>query len=188
MPRRLALLAVVLAMVSASAVVATTASAAGTGSITGVVTGPGGVPLEGAGAGVYLQPGNNIEVGWAAGTDATGAYAIPNLPAGDYKVLFGYPTSTSPFAHEWYDDALDEASADLVHVADGTAVTGIDAELAVGARVSGRLTTPTGVRCPTEWVWANRLADGHDPSYTASASPMPTASTSSRGYRPAPTG
>ena len=47
MPRRLALLAVVLAMVSASVVVATTASAAGTGSISGVVTGPGGVPVEG---------------------------------------------------------------------------------------------------------------------------------------------
>src|SRR3954469_20073274 len=110
MPRRLALLAVVLATVSASLVVATTASAAGTGSVSGVVTGPGGVPLQGVEVDIYPQF-QTSEIVWGAGTDATGAYQILNLAAGDYKLLFGYANVNSPYAQQWYDDAFDEASA-----------------------------------------------------------------------------
>ena len=146
------------------------ASAADTGSIAGVVTGPGGVPLEGVEADVYLQPGNVIQAGWGAITDAAGAYEVPSLPPGDYKVLFGFANVNSPYAQEWYDDAFDEASADAVSVADGAAVTGIDAELAVGARVAGRLTTPAGVGVDNGGVCAHRLAlDGLHPPYFGSA-------------------
>ena len=56
-----------------------------------------------------------------------------------------------------------------MHVADGAAVTGIDAELAVGARVSGRLTTPTGVGVDNGGVFAHRLAvDGLYPPFNGS--------------------
>ena len=132
------------------------ASAAGTGSVSGVVTGPGGVPAEHAEVGFYMQPGDIIQPGWGALTDATGAYVVPDLPAGDYKVLFGFVID-SPLVSEWYDDTYDWASATLLHVADGSNITGIDAELAVGARVTGRLTTATGVGVHDGFVEAYRL-------------------------------
>jgi hypothetical protein len=147
------------------------AAAAGTGGIAGVVTGPGGAPLQGVEADVYLQPGNIIQVGWGAITDATGAYAVSNLPAGDYKVLFGYANVNSPIAPEWYDDAFDLSSADLVPVAEGAVTTGINAELAVGAKVSGRLTTPTGVGIHDGFVMAHRLpVDGLFPPFYGAGS------------------
>jgi hypothetical protein len=136
------------------------ASAAGTGTVSGVVTGPGGVPLEGAQ--VHLFESESPRTGVL--TDATGAYVIPNLPAGDYKLL--YYDDFSPLASEWYDGAVDQASADIVHVSDGAAVTGINFELALGARVTGRLTTPTGIGVDNGVVSPERLDDGSTPIFS----------------------
>ena len=131
------------------------ASAAGTGGISGVVTGPGG-PLQGVE--VLFHPGDNSIYG--AITDATGTYAIANLPARDYKVLVGWSSTDSPFVEEWYDDAPDNASAEVLHVADGATITGINAELAVGAKVSGRLTTSGGVGVANGTAAPYRLVEG----------------------------
>lgn len=157
-------LAVLVVAAIASCVLATMpASAADTGGIAGVVTGPGGMPLQGVEVDVYLQPGNQA---FGAGTDATGAYEVQNLPAGDYKVLFGYANVNHPLAQEWYDDAFDQASADPVSVAEGTVTTGINAQLAEGAQISGRLTTPTGIPIGNGGVQAYRLAvDGLYPPF-----------------------
>ena len=109
-----------------------------------------------------------------AGTDATGAYVVPNLPAGDYKVLYGYANVNSPFAQEWYDDAFDETSADLVAVADGAVVTGIDAEMVLGASVAGRFTTAAGVGVQEGGVGVQRLAvDGRYPPFFGSTQTDP---------------
>jgi hypothetical protein len=176
MSRRLALLAVVLAMVSAWVVVATPASAAGTGRVSGVVTGPGGVPLQGVEVDIYPQFPTS-EIVWGAVTGATGAYEIPNLAAGDYKLLFAYPNVNGPYQGEWYDDAFDETSADVVSVADGAAVAGIDAELAAGASVAGRFTTLAGVGISEGVVSVDRLAvDGLYPPFYG------TVATDSNGY------
>ena len=83
-------------------------------------------------------------------------------------MLFGYANANSPYAQEFYDDAPDGASADLVTVADGAVVTGIDAELAVGASVAERLTTLAGVGVHDGGVGAHRLADGLDPPFFGS--------------------
>jgi hypothetical protein len=103
---------------------------------------------------------------WGAVTGATGAYEIPNLAAGDYKLLFAYPNVNGPYQGEWYDDAFDETSADVVSVADGAVVAGIDAELGAGASVSGRFTTPAGIGVSEGVVSLDRLAlDGLYPPF-----------------------
>lgn len=163
---RLAMLAV--AVMVSCLLASVPASAAGTGSIAGVVTGPGGVPLQGVTVDIYPQFQTN-EIVWGGGTDATGAYEIPNLAAGNYKLLFGYANVNSPYVQEFYDSAFDATSADLVSVPDGAAVTGVDAELAVGASISGRFTTPAGVGAHGG-VLAHRLAvDGRYPPFYGSA-------------------
>ena len=101
---------------------------------------------------------------------------VPNLPPGDYKVLFGYANVDSPFAQEFYDNAPDEESADVVPVADGAAVTGIDNEMAVGASIAGRFTTPAGVGVSGAGVQAHRLPDGRNRPSTAIPRLTPTAS------------
>jgi Carboxypeptidase regulatory-like domain len=174
-PARLALLAA--AGLVSSLLTTVPASAAATGSVTGVVTGPGGVPLEGVEVDIYAQFPTNGEIIWGAGTNAEGAYVISNLPPGDYKLLFGYANQNSPFTQEWYDDAFDEASADLVHVADGAAITDVNVQMAVGAKLAGRLTTPTGGPVDNGGVGVTRLAiDGLNPPYFGSTQ------TNSDGY------
>ena len=107
------------------------ASAAVTGSMTGVVTLQGGGPLEGVEVDVYLLDGAGNPSGPVRGgiTNANGAYEVLNLAPGNHVVLFGYANVTNPIAkEEFYNDAPDLASADPVPVGDGT-VTGIDAVL-----------------------------------------------------------
>ena len=151
----------------ACALSAAPTSAAATASIAGNVTGPGGAPLAGAEVDVYQQVPPGGPLGHVAGalTDANGAYVVQNLPPGDYKMIFGYPNVNSPYTPEFYNDKLNEASADLVPVADGAAVTGINAELAIGASVSGRFTTPSGVGVAGVTVQAHRSPDGLNPGY-----------------------
>jgi len=157
---RLAILAV--AVMVSGLLASVPASAAATGSIAGVVTGPGGLPLEGAQ--VHLFESGSPRTGVV--TDATGAYVFPNLQAGDYHLLYFDDAPSNPLASEWYDDAVDQASADSVHVSDGAAVTGINFELALGARVTGRLTTPTGVGVDNGVVSPERLDDGTSPAFS----------------------
>ena len=63
-------------------------------------------------------------------TDATGAYAIRNLPPDDYKVRFR--PASDDLTVEWNDDKADFTGADTVTVAAGATVSGIDAELEGG--------------------------------------------------------
>src|SRR5439155_13163751 len=71
------------------------------------------------------------------GTDANGNYAL-NVPAGSYKIQFFGPNGTR-FLSEFYNDrGVDFANGDTLVVAGD--VNGINAQLAVGAIVTGRVT------------------------------------------------
>jgi hypothetical protein len=84
----------------------------------------------------------NTGGGWSGGcTDASGAYRADNIdPAGDYRVLFNDPQGR--FAAEYYDNTTDPASAKVVSVARGAQIFGIDAALAAGAVLTGRVMNP----------------------------------------------
>jgi 5-hydroxyisourate hydrolase-like protein (transthyretin family) len=68
-------------------------------------------------------------------TDSDGDYAIAGLRPGSYKLRF-YPDDPS-YVYEYYDDAVDLASADAIVLGSEEQKTGIDAELSKGGAISG---------------------------------------------------
>jgi 5-hydroxyisourate hydrolase-like protein (transthyretin family) len=124
-----------------------------TSRITGRVTGPDGTtPLEGVQATAYQWRGDWWQQVNSGQTDANGDYTIGGLPAGTYRVEF----------RDWwigehvpmvYDNASDlDSGTDIIVPAD-TTVTGIDASMALGARIAGRVTGPDGTT-PLEGIQA----------------------------------
>ncbi|MCP4214431.1 MAG: hypothetical protein GY765_07225, partial [bacterium] len=105
--------------------------------IRGTITN-GGMGLEGIYAIAFrLSDGAS----WYAFSDSSGDYAIYNLPAAEYKVRF---QSHSNYISEWYNDRPDEASADILGLAEGRELPGIDAEMQLGGSIKGTVTDSTG--------------------------------------------
>jgi hypothetical protein len=101
------------------------------GTITGTVTDEEGNPLGGIFVDVlvasddgppYTSPGGTM-------TADDGTYRFPFAPAGTYIV--GFTDLSGTYVDEFYDDQLSIFDADLVTVAAGGAVQGIDAQLAL---------------------------------------------------------
>ena len=79
-----------------------------------------------------------------AATGFDGRYAIAGLPGGGYKVSFGPSSSDLDHASQWYSGQQTGAAADSVTVSQGSATTGIDAELAQAGRISGSVSAAGG--------------------------------------------
>jgi len=94
------------------------------GTISGRVTDEGGIGLSGVGVHAFDA---DSDFYLTVTTNANGDYAIANLPADSYKVRFR-PTAGDR-AVEWWGDKAGFAEADVVVVAAGATVPGIDAEL-----------------------------------------------------------
>lgn len=113
---------------------------AGDASISGTVTEEGsGSPM--ANACVFVVDEDGVLLAAAARADVMGAYSASGLAAGNYKV--GFVDCSPPGFHrpEFYDDKPDLVSADVVTVASGQLVEGIDAALAAGGgSISGTVT------------------------------------------------
>ena len=129
--------------------------------ITGRITGSDGATL--AGVYVWATAVNNSMDQWLATTRYDGSYSVHNVSAGDYYVCFDATTLRQPsetgYANECFDDSASSPSSTVVHVAAGSTTTGIDAELAVGAVVTGHVTDAAGTGIPFVPVEASR-ADG----------------------------
>ncbi|GAA1807521.1 hypothetical protein GCM10009795_060880 [Nocardioides hankookensis] len=127
-----------------------------TGRITGTVTGPGGVPLEGATVSAYPVHCPNGCAGYTDSTDADGSYEV-DLPAGAYILLiqqgFGYLA-------EYYDNQLEQEDATQVVVAAGGTVTGRNAQLEHGGHLTGTVTGRGGRPVKGITVTAYRKARG----------------------------
>lgn len=111
-----------------------------TASISGVATiatPAGPVPYTGV-----VHATNTVD-GYAIGTraDATGAFTITTLNAGEYVLEFGRD-ATDAFSL-WWPDAATEADAERIPVADGEALTGYDASLAPAGAFTGTVAPPT---------------------------------------------
>lgn len=74
-------------------------------------------------------------------TDSAGRYEVPGLPAGDYVVRFSGDRNNLEYVSEYYDDAQSPLDFDLFELGTGNAV--IDAELAKGGAIAGRITDET---------------------------------------------
>ena len=111
------------------------------GSISGNVTDETAMPLSG----ICVQPyeastGNGPT---AAVTDSNGDYTLEGLADGDYRLQF-FPCFDRNWVAEFYDNAGDYGSAQLVTVSDGAQVPAINAVLAPAARIEGRVTDEAG--------------------------------------------
>ena len=98
-----------------------------TATISGHVTREdGGAPVENVGVFVTPTAGG---FSYNAYTDATGAYTVAGLPAGEYTVHFS-PLPPSGLDDEYWDDATDWFSADRIQAVAGDTLSDIDAALA----------------------------------------------------------
>ncbi|MGR0481621.1 MAG: hypothetical protein ACTFAL_09510 [Candidatus Electronema sp. V4] len=111
--------------------------------------------------------------GYDARTVVDGSYTVSGLRAGSYKVLF-YADDES-YIREWYNDKDSFESADAVAVTSGGAVSGINAELAVGGSISGKMTDAAGAGVSgyvqvdaLDGSWAGEAWTAADGSYTVS--------------------
>lgn len=68
-------------------------------------------------------------------TNSEGKYALAGLAAAEYEIGF-YPWEGN-FVNQYYDHEANWWESDLVPVAEGEVVTGIDADLETGATISG---------------------------------------------------
>ena len=112
--------------------------------ISGRVTGPDGtLGLPDIQASAHRWNGSGWS--WVASdeTAADGTYAIGGLTAGTYRVQFDDYDNGS-YQSEAYDDAANLFSGADVVVPATTTVTGIDASLAVAAKIRGTVTGPDG--------------------------------------------
>ncbi|MHB8895458.1 MAG: DUF5719 family protein, partial [Candidatus Geothermincolia bacterium] len=107
------------------------------GSLSGTVVEQGsGTPLQNVGVSVYDSSTGNV-VSYDS-TDASGDYLVKPLASGSYKVQF--TPQDGVHLPQWYNNKPDEAGADPVAVTQPNETPGINASLAVGAKVSGTVT------------------------------------------------
>lgn len=112
------------------------------GRISGKVTGPGGKAI--AGASVAFR--RDASEGWFyAATKEDGSYLSSPLPAGKYVVR----VAAKGFITEFFDNVLAIDQATPVQVNAGATAT-VNTELAIGGRISGKVTGPGGA--PVEGV------------------------------------
>ncbi|OGD18270.1 MAG: hypothetical protein A2W03_14105 [Candidatus Aminicenantes bacterium RBG_16_63_16] len=108
------------------------------GTISGTVT-DGSAGVNGVKVELYDTYLNSA--GLSAMTNASGNYTLRAIPAGSYKVLFNTSGAGANVIREWYNDKLTPQAADVINVTAGGTLSGINAVLAAGGIISGRVTS-----------------------------------------------
>jgi hypothetical protein len=133
-----------------------------TGSISGTVTGPGGVPIEGA-----IVSASVPDFGQAI-TAADGTYTITGLSSTASGDPRGYVVwaSAPGFATEYFDNVADPADSTEVFVLPNEETANIDFSLETEGTISGVVTGPSG---PIEGARVTACMSG--PCYSALTDP-----------------
>jgi hypothetical protein len=108
--------------------------------ITGTVTADGGAALSGIT--VYLDQnvsGSPVEYEQVT-TGDDGTYSFGGIVNGDYAIEFVDPTDT--YSYQEYNDESEFYEPDLVTVAAGDNLTGVDAQLHLNGAISGTIASP----------------------------------------------
>jgi 5-hydroxyisourate hydrolase-like protein (transthyretin family) len=117
----------------AAALPASCAPDSGSGTISGTVTAPGGIPLSAVQVTAYTIYGDR---GGYAYSDASGNYQVTGLIAGSYVLEF---KPGSGYAVEWYNNQPTALTAASVTVSTGGTTGTINAQMELGARFSGQV-------------------------------------------------
>ncbi len=133
-------------------------------SISGKVTSSSG-NVNGASVTAYATNG-----GWAgnAYTDASGNYKITSLPAGTYTLEFSGGSSENNLITEYWSDKPDREDANTITLTTGQAVTGKNAVMTKGAKISGTVKNAAGAALSNVMVRVYN-ATSSSTSYTDSA-------------------
>lgn len=118
-------------------------AAAQTASISGTVTGPLGMvePLAGITVWACLKSGSGWDWTSYTSTDGNGQYEISGLAGGTYRVVF--MDSNGNYVSETYDNIVGWspwAGGEDILVPEGGTASGIDASLAIAAKITGTVT------------------------------------------------
>lgn len=125
-----------------AAMLATTAGFSMAATISGTVTGPGGAPVDDISVWAYRYNGDWYDQETHADADASGHYTLTGLPAGTYRILFWHGFGN--YAAEWYDDQYAEESATEITLTASQTVSGYNAQLDLGTRITGTVTAGDG--------------------------------------------
>lgn len=109
---------------------------ASAGTIEGAVTDDGSSPSAVPGTGVCARQVPLTVEERCTQADGSGHYSFAGLVSGDYRIIFLPPVGQN-LTVQYYDDAEKFSDADLVPLADGETVSGIDAELHEGGTITG---------------------------------------------------
>ena len=129
-------------------------------SIQGTVTLTDGSAADGVSVSAYRHNGDYFEYAAGVVTAGGGTYAIDSLQPGTYTLQFSPPFGSALIA-EWWNDRPDQWSADSFEVADGSTVSVMDAQLAIGGAIEGVVSGPDGASVP----YANVTAYAYDNGY-----------------------
>ncbi|MDQ3156850.1 MAG: carboxypeptidase regulatory-like domain-containing protein [Actinomycetota bacterium] len=135
-------------------VVASAATAAGKNAelapgahIKGKVTRPGGVGLADIDVSIYQEFTDDGDTYWdtvnGTFTNPDGTYDVGTLPPGTYRVGFE-DYDSGKYLPEYFDNAATVEDAEDITVADAATAAGKNAELALGGRITGKVTKPGG--------------------------------------------
>lgn len=102
---------------------------------------------------VYVRYATGIYFDEYFYTDVSGYYTATGIPTGNYRVRFQpYGTNVESYIHEYYDNKLTFAEAEAVAVTRGVTTTNINAGLARGGQITGRVTNASGQPLPSAYV------------------------------------
>jgi hypothetical protein len=107
------------------------------GSIQGRVKNTSGSGIQNVGVEIHNLYGSLVKYASSVQTGADGSYKVMGLPSGSYKVFF---IGNGGYISEWYNDKPDFAGADTVSVTAPNTTTHINAVLALGGSIAGRVT------------------------------------------------
>jgi hypothetical protein len=148
------------------------------GVITGKVTAASnGVPIPR----VFVCASHESSGGPCEFTNSNGEYTIDGLPSGSYTVSFSAFESNYNYVDQYYNGSSSASAATPISVTAGSTTPNVDAALAPGGQISGRVTAPGGVALADVWACAyeenvaERCALSNGPSGSASATSSPLA-------------
>lgn len=130
-----------------------------TGALSGTVTNSAQQPI----AGIQVTA-TNVGTGnsYSTATGSDGTYTDGGLPPGSYQILFQPDNGQGQnFVYQYYPDKSNAAAAQAVLVGAGQTVSHVDATLATGATVSGKVTDAvTGAPVSGVSVYVDDYANG----------------------------
>ena len=149
--------------------------------IEGLVTDAAGNPIGGIQVSLWvraeLNPNSWVTAGLQTTTDSSGAYLVPGIDTGRYRVRFADTRSPHLYSTEYYVDATFAQATELVVL--GQAVFVINAQLAAVGTVTGLVTDEAGNPLPgiTVGVYNDIESDGWEwPNYSYTQSRVTDAS------------